>query len=73
MIFIYSANQKEAEHFAEQHNLASTDWKYLANEEQLYGQENFTVWACGGWTRRYEAMRIGQMVTSRRGGVFRVL
>ena len=67
MIFIYSANEKEAEQCAEKHNLASHEWKYLAAEEQLFGLTEFTVWAYGGWLKRFDSMRIEQIVVERRG------
>ena len=72
MIFIYSGNEKEAERCAEKYNLTSTEWKFLAHFENLYGLTTPTVWAFGGWVHRHDSMRMQQLVDER-GGSFKIL
>ena len=71
-VFILAGTHEQARTLARFHDMAPSCWTYLANEYQLNGLRNLTLWLYGTWRDDPDASKIIVLAKSRGFKVFEI-
>jgi hypothetical protein len=54
-VFILAGTHEQARTLARWHDMAPSEWRYVADADTMLGQRNQTMWLFGTWLQRPDA------------------